>query len=357
MKKVYLEILKLKFKPCLLCIFLNFMVIHTYAQDPQFSQYYASLSYLNPALTGVEKDIYFGINYRSQWNSLESSYTTGQFSFNYPLMVKGSEYKHVGGLGLSVFNDVTGINGEFETYGVSFSGAYNVTLNRDQMLFMGLQAGIIQKNIDLSNLRWGSQYDAFIGYDNRITPSVGEVSEQNNFPVFNAGILWHYEKVKRNYIGTDFKSFAGLAVSNLNNPDESLLQDGTSPLPLLYKLHGGMELTLSHYLKFSPNFLVMRQNSRYQINTGAYITITKFGNPYARNSRLFDLQVGAWYRFKDSFIFMLGADMRNFNVGFSYDLNTSTLRYNNLVSGTYEISMAYRIVKGKGLRRFSTPLM
>lgn len=340
-----------------LLIFLWVAFLNVHGQGVQFSQFYAAPLYLNPALAGQEKDVYFGFNYRSQWNSLESPYSTGQFSIIHPILLKGSEYRHVGGVGFSAFRDVTGLNGEFKTTGINFSGAYNVSLNDNQILFMGLQAGIVQKKVDLSHLRWGSQYDYYIGYDSRIIPSVGDISEKNIFPVFNAGFIWHYEKKKKEYLGVDFRSFLGVAFSNLNRPDESLLHDGTNALPWLYKLHGGLEFVLSRSLKISPNFLIMSQNRVQQYNIGGYVTFTKLGNPYSLKSRSIDLQLGSWYRLKDSFILMMGIGTENMAAGFSYDLNASNLRYSNLVRGTYEMSMSYKILKGKGIRKFATPLM
>jgi hypothetical protein len=44
--------------------FLIISGIVAHAQAPVFSQYYSSGLYLNPALSGLEKDIYLGMNYR-----------------------------------------------------------------------------------------------------------------------------------------------------------------------------------------------------------------------------------------------------------------------------------------------------
>jgi hypothetical protein len=40
------------------------------AQDPVFSQFYTSSMFLNPALSGFEKDVVLGLNYRSQWTGV-----------------------------------------------------------------------------------------------------------------------------------------------------------------------------------------------------------------------------------------------------------------------------------------------
>jgi type IX secretion system PorP/SprF family membrane protein len=149
----------------------------------------------------------------------------------------------------------------------------------------------------------------------------------------------------------------GFAVSNLNQPDESLLdgQGTESPLPRLFKIHGGLNLKMSRQVTVSPNILYMIQHNSKQLNTGLYLTYQLVG-PRARASRL-KVQLGTWYRFDDAFIMSLGVLTRNLGLGFSYDFNNSTLRQFTGGSGAIEASISYRIVKGKGLRRFSTPLL
>ena len=46
------------------------------SQDAGFSQFYANPIYLNPALTGNRSNPTLSLNYRNQWPSLQSSFTT-----------------------------------------------------------------------------------------------------------------------------------------------------------------------------------------------------------------------------------------------------------------------------------------
>ncbi|MDZ7648921.1 MAG: type IX secretion system membrane protein PorP/SprF [Cytophagales bacterium] len=47
-----------------------------FAQDPQFSQYYASPLYLNPGFTGITPQQRLTSNYRIQWPNLPQAYVT-----------------------------------------------------------------------------------------------------------------------------------------------------------------------------------------------------------------------------------------------------------------------------------------
>ena len=333
------------------------MCLH--AQNPYFSQYYASPLYLNPALSGANREISFSVNHRTQWNSNNAPYEISQFSIMYPLLSKGARQNHLGGLGFSIYQDIAGEGGILKTLGISGSGSYRLSLNESNTILLGLQAGIIQKRVDFSNLRWGSQYDNIIGYDDRITPSIGDFNESTLFPVFDAGFFWHYTNQSPSYNmpSRGWALFSGFTASNINQPDESFLKDGKSRLPMLFKLHGGLDYRTSRTLKISPNYMLMYQNGNTQYNVGTYLTYTFISDAYSRNPKVFDMQIGAWHRINDGFIFMAGGSGRNFSLGFSYDINTSSLRYDNLGKSSYEISIKYKIKKGKEIRKFSTPLM
>ncbi len=340
---------------CLLgLLVLNFATV--YGQDPQFAQYYNNPLYLNPAMTGLDDDIFFGLNYRSQWKSLDLPYEIAQLSMIYPIMEKGSQFKHRGGVGFSAYRETAGESDNFTTNSFTLTAAYNLYLKNDgsQMISVGLQGGIINKQIDFNNLRWGSQYNPFIGFDSNITPSLDLDQEATTFPIINAGAVWFFDPGRKNF-RSSLSGFLGFAVSNINRPDESLLSDpdNESLLPRLYKAHAGVNLNLSRDFSVSPNVLYMAQNNESQLNAGLYFTYQVSSRP-AKNLKM---QLGTWYRFEDAMIFSFGIVSRNLGLGVSYDFNNSSLRGFTSGQGALEASITYRITKGKGLRRFSTPLL
>ena len=61
------------------------------AQDPNFSQFFASPLTLNPALTGKFDGVYrFAANYRNQWPTINNAYTTMTASFDMGIIKKSS---------------------------------------------------------------------------------------------------------------------------------------------------------------------------------------------------------------------------------------------------------------------------
>ena len=104
----------------------------------------------------------------------------------------------------------------------------------------------------------------------------------------------------------------------------------------------------------SPNFLVAQQNRFRQYNVGLYLTYRVF-NPKKTILAKTDLIFGTWYRVGDSFILSTGIDHESYQIAFSYDVNSSNLRYATGGRGAWEVSLTLRLVKEKKMKRFSTP--
>ena len=68
-----------------LLIFLLAMVtaLETMAQDPQFTQFYASPMFLNPAFTGLTYEHRFTANYRNQWPGIKKAFSTYMATYDY----------------------------------------------------------------------------------------------------------------------------------------------------------------------------------------------------------------------------------------------------------------------------------
>lgn len=335
-----------------------FLCLHQLAaaQSPVFSQYYSSGLYLNPALAGLEKDIFIGMNYRSQWSNINLPFNTFQFSYIHPLSKPGVRVKHLGGLGASLLNDVAGPNQEFVTQSFLLTGAYNFHLTRygNNIISIALQAGAVQQKINYDALQWSSQYDPVQGYDGTQIGERASLNMQVLDPQLNIGAMWYYTSKGRMSLRS-FSAFQGISVSNVFTPKGFI--DGTRGAPsVLFKLHGGMTSLRKLKYELSPNYLLQFQNQNFQINIGAY-----FGYylqpPNRTNSKSKKILIGGWYRLRDAFIVSTGFSSTSWNLGFSYDTNISSMGRNLGIGNAYELSLAYKIVVHKGFKRFSSPLI
>jgi type IX secretion system PorP/SprF family membrane protein len=323
------------------------------AQDPVFSQFYTSSLYLNPALSGLEKDVVFGINYRTQWAGVNLPFKTFQVSAIHPIIKQGIRTKHLGGFGGTLFSDEAGPNREVVSQGFSLASSYNFHLNRNgnHLIATALQFGVLQRQINMDALQWSSQYSATLGYD-RTLPGENLIADRVTSPVINAGAVWrlivdnHFQPVKM--------YFNGFAVSNINRPRGFFL-DGKETPAILYKIHGGYLHTFSNGFEFSPNYLIQHQK-KTEINVGGYAAYTL---PVVTSKNIKDLKVsfGLWYRIDDSFITTTGVNTSLWNFGFSYDANSSSLQRSFQGANAFEFSFAYKISIMKEMKKFSTPLL
>jgi type IX secretion system PorP/SprF family membrane protein len=317
------------------------------AQDAVFSQFFNTTLYLNPALAGIEDDFIVNMNHRTQWNSLDFPYTTSQVSLLMPYYSSkhSKPYGHVGGIGLSVYNDIAGENKSFRTTGVNATAAYNLPFDHDfvNQITFGLQLGMINKNIDTSKLQWGEQYSPFVGFDSSISASEVGNFQNRTFIDVNSGIFWWYNPIdnQSNLINS---INSGISIAHLNNPNESVLSAKKSHLPLLYKYHGSVIFNVGKNATVSANVLIAFQKSTAQQNIGSYLSY-KINNGAESYFKGTIIRFGAWVRIEDSAILLTEMETSAFKFAFSYDMNTSSLRYNNRGIGTYEIHIGLKFTQ------------
>ncbi len=324
-----------------------------FSQDPVFSQFYASSMFLNPALSGLEKDIVFGVNYRTQWAGVSLPFRTFQFSAIHPIIQQGVSSKQLGAFGGSAFSDEAGPNREMVSQGFALASSYNFHLNQTgkNLLVTALQLGVLQRRANLDALKWSSQYSSLLGYDPSL-PGENFISDRVTTPVINAGLVWRL--VVDDLINPVRMYYQGLAFSNLNRP-KGFFHDTHEPSSILVKAHGGYLRAFSNGVEISPNYLIQYEKMA-QVNVGVYAA---YALPRVTSKSLTDLKlsVGFWYRIRDSFIVTTGMTTSSWSAGFSYDANNSSLERNFQGANAFEFSFSYRINIMKEYRRFATPLI
>lgn len=344
-------------KKSLILVLITLLLIMTkaVAQDASFSQYYASSMYLNPAMAGTEPTVAFLSNYRQQWRSIVVPYVTSQVSIIHPIISPiGGRNLHVGGVGLSLLNDLAG-DGNFKTTGVNLNGAYNLYLTQEesQILTFGVQLGVVQKRIDYTNLQWGEQYNPYIGFDATVNPEIG-VNAGKTYADVSAGFIYNFVGYRKQ--PNPVTGFIGLAAYHLSSPNESFYNTMVAKLPRLYKLHGGLNILAGERIKISPNALWMYQGNRMLTNVGMYVTFNLYEkNETNKTLSPSELIFGGWYRMKDSFIFSAGVSNECYTVAVSYDINSSNMRSYTQGRGAFEISLSVRKARDTRFKRFNTP--
>ena len=325
----------MKKKKLIVFAFLVLIISLSVAQDAFYSQYFASGIYFNPAMAATETSVTLSGITRTQWKGTKTPYQTSMLAITLPLKDKFEKHKKLGGVTFSVLDDKSGDN-SIKTTGFNTAASYGIKVSEKNLLFFGVMGGYYQKSLDKSNFQWGSQYDPILGNASGVPPNTDQILEGANYFDVNAGILAVHDLKKE--VGTDHAEiFFGLSSYHLTKPNQSLIEGGKSELPLRINTNLGALLPLKEKIGISPNLLYVRQASNSQINVGLYGTyyfLKKTSNGMIPKN----VELGAWYRIEDSFIFNLGIGNEVYHLGFSYDLTTSNLQYSSGGNNAYEIS-------------------
>lgn len=300
------------------------------AQDIHYSQYNATTQNLNPAQAGLfDGDWRFVGNYRSQWSAIPVPYKT--FSLAGDTRLKTKLENDVPAAGLQINNDKSG-DSRFGTTQIFVSGSYVKKLTKDSVNFIsiGLQPGITTKSFNVNALTFDNQYD---GDQYNAALASGENFAKTRITYFDmgAGLAYLWRKNSRTKINF------GVSAFHLNRPKQSFFDNDEIRLDVKTAVSGIGEIPVSAKLDVVPSFMYERQGKFHETLLGL------FGKYYLKpvNGAETAVSLGAFLRVKDAFILAANMDYRNFNVGLSYDVNTSKLREATNRRGGFEISVIY----------------
>jgi type IX secretion system PorP/SprF family membrane protein len=299
------------------------------AQDPQFSQYYASPLYLNPGFTGAVPAPRIIFNSRIQWAQLPKAFST------YAIAADVYVDRYSSGFGLMAMTDRAG-SANLRTTSVNGYYSTKIYLSEKWVLSPGLMFGYGSRSIDYDKLVLGDQ----ILYNGPTTDDAIRTLGNRSYFDFASGVVLY----SNNF-------WAGASAFHINKPNHSLLGE-ESRVPMRMSFHGGIKIPIRHgplsesrLASISPSFVYSIQGEFRHLDVGA--------------NMVFDpVMVGLWYRgvpfasnFKeqaghDAAIFMVGLNLKYFEAAYSYDFTISEIGPNS--GGSHELSI---IMVLRGLRR------
>ena len=314
------------------------------AQDIHFSQFYMSPLTLNPAMTGVmECNTRFVGNYRNQWASVlgRNAYNTYSVSYDQKMPVGRYDYFGFGGV---FWGDEAG-SLDFQTLTLKLTGSYARRVGGDRRkahyIVIGAEAGASQRSVDYTNARWPSQVT-----NGEFDPSIpsGEADLPDNFLFGDIGVggLWF------SVLDKNTSWYLGGAINHLNNPNVSFYSDYDDIEKYFTRavIHAGGEFPMSRSVSLVPGAVFFSQGPSMEINAGNSFRFNMDGG----NDQSF--QLGAWFRLArhfenpilmDALILSTRFDMENWGIGFSYDINTSSLSQESRGNGGFEFSLIYTV--------------
>jgi type IX secretion system PorP/SprF family membrane protein len=307
-------------------------VLVTPAQDVQYSQFYASPMYLNPALAGTSDQHRVVANYRDQWPAIPGSYVS--YSLSYDLNIAEAN----SGLGITFQQDKAG-SGGLKTTTVGGAYAYNIKINR-KLAFrpaVGLSYGM--RSIDLDKLQFGDQL--LTGNSQSFQSNV--VSDNVGYIDLSAGGVLY---------GNEF--WVGYSVFHINQPNNSLLGQ-ENIIDARHSVHVGYRLPMSRTVRreivrsFTITAHYKAQGKWDQVDIGAYYFIKPFvmGVWYRGIPGIKSYQPG--YQNNDAIVILGGVHYQNFKFAYSYDITVSKIWAST--GGSHEVSLIYEYINPRKKRK------
>lgn len=328
----------------LLVLLLSGSISESKAQDPRFSQYFASPWNLNPAMTGVFNGRWrVTANYRDQWSSFLAPvpFRTYSAAADVRLGVSRNDYL---ALGLGLMHDEAG-TARYQQNKGQLGGAFIKQLSggprqADHFLSAGAQVGFGQNSIDWSKLWFSRQFDPLTE-----TPDLNAGNGEPNagagtdlYLDFNAGLLWYV------LFGDQGFWYAGGALHHINQPVISLVENNEEQLYSRWSAHTGGLFPFNENFGLLPGVLVMRQGPAFETDLGLNVR-------YSNNDRNeLALRLGAWARLgnkldsglqMDAVAVVAMLELERWMLGISYDVTVSTLTRANNSRGAFELSLTY----------------
>lgn len=328
---------KLIFIPIFLFGFL-FLLSSVRGQDPNYSQFFSTPLYYNPAYTGINTGVRARFTFRDQWPTLPVDFRSYYFSAD----IGDRNLPGSGGLGLIVNSDNEGI-GFIKNLSVGLAIGVRIPITATVVSQVGIKASIVQKSLNWADFVFSDQLSEKYGniYQSSFVPPD---ANKKVFPDFGAGGLLQFANPEGNVTGV-----AGFAVDHIFTPDEAFLSTATAPLPRKYVAHldiviaAGGGSTSSMYasggsndpLKINPGIIYQNQNKLNSLEVGF-------------NMLKYNIYLGGWYKAglnnnSSSAIALVAgyrytfADDMSIKFMYSYDLMTSGNTQG--LGGAHEISL------------------
>ncbi len=268
-------------------------------QHALYSHYIFNLYQINPAYAGARDALSANLSYRAQWVGFEGAPNTQNFSIHGPIRNRNMS------LGLMVQNDEIGAR---KTPSAALTYAYKLNLGDQRFLSFGLQGGIINYQINWTQLEYEVVND----------PAAVGSAPNRWIPNFDFGMM---------YLSP--RTYAGISATSLNQQRMEFNGFSDARLNTFINLMAGHVVEISENLSLKPSALVRHAlggPTQFDANVGVL-----FSNA---------LWLTTTYRYDFGLVFSAHYMVRKkLHVGYSYDYALNPLVA--VQSGTHEIFIGY----------------
>lgn len=281
-----------------------FVGIFVYGQQQNYYNFYRqNMNIVNPAFAGADGNTTFTGIFKSQWQGVKNAPESQAFSF-------GTFAGKRVGVGLSVENDQTFVEQQML---VMADFSYNIPLNEELNLFLGLKAGGNFYNVNTTDLEtWNYDLDPSLVGLSRFNPNVG------------VGVYLKHEKF--------YMSLSAPKIFETQRAREEEGKVTTAADRVHVYFSGGYDFVLNADLTLKPSFMI-----RYVNGSPLSADFTTLLNIRKR----FD--IGAAYRTDKALSGLAIFKVFNWlNFGYSYESSLRT-EIQNVSQGTHELLLSFKL--------------
>ena len=312
-------------------LFIAILLVHAYAyaQDPHFSQFFASPLTINPANTGnFSGSLRAALNSRTQLPEFNNAYATKTLSLDAPILKKYIKEDDKLSVGLLILSDQSGnklLNDNNIAASVSYSKALDENANHS--IALGFQVNYSMYRFDPLKANFEDQLTA-----GGFTGTSSELILGNNFTKnttdINAGILYTGSTSDNNifYVGASYYHFAKPTVGFIT---PTYFTNSRA------NVHGGAYFSLSSAASLHTSFQYQQQGNTNELIVGGALSY------YLGKDNGLELYAGLWSRIKESIIPYVGLEWNHIRAGFTYDIGAANTLASSRFYQSSEFSLIY----------------
>lgn len=270
----------------------------------------------NPAATGNTDFIRIRAGARLQWLGISNAPQRFAATADMPFKLGKKRI----GAGVTVSMSTMGL---FTNLLAAAQGSYKLKFLKGE-LSIGLQAGYFNSRFKASDIYIPDEDDYHEGND----PALPDRDIGGNAIDFSLGLSYTHRLF---YAGVSLLHATSPKVNmTLEGNESSETQQYETELPRLLYFEGGGNIALQNTLfELQPSLLLASDFNSFTAGISLGATYNKF------------LNLGIGYRWKDALSVMIGAEYKNFFLGYAFDYPLSDLA--RVSSGSHELVAGYRL--------------
>jgi type IX secretion system PorP/SprF family membrane protein len=320
------------------------LILHAiigWGQDIHFSQYFNCPYNLNPGLTGQFNGSFrFAGNQRTQWRSVTVPYSTfgigadavdPEIPDGFLNSKDGKTLETNFNIGISFFHDKAG-DSQLTSNQINLMIGKDIPVGNDGLSVISgaIMIGYTGMNIDYGALQYDNQWNGYI-FDPGISNNEVFARNSRGYANLGAGVVYRKTSSRSKEI------IGGLSVYNINNPRQSFFNDGFVKLDKRWNMHGSYRFPITEEWLAEPMLMSSMQGTYNETNFGGIGYFITDNRAFAWKA----VYAGVLGRARDAGYVVAGMHYNEWNVGLSYDINTSNLKPASNGRGGFEIAVIY----------------